>query len=147
MYLPSIIIKTLSNGSCEYFSLSSNVYLQKISSLISYRCKGTVLLSFCSAILLIYRHICRIPLFTALARIKLETDQAMLDVSSTMNHQIKKLHAESQLHSEEMMVRPSTSLPEAVAEYQRRYKRLPPPGFDKSHKFAVESNASIIDNF
>lgn len=41
----------------------------------------------------------------------------------------------------------SKSLPEAVAEYKKRYGRNPPKGFDEWYAFAKENNAIIIDEY
>lgn len=41
----------------------------------------------------------------------------------------------------------STSLEEAVAEYQRRYRMPPPPNFDKWYDFAKARNTVLIDEF
>lgn len=41
----------------------------------------------------------------------------------------------------------SRSLEKAVAEYERRYRRPPPRGFDDWFKFAVENKVRIIDEY
>jgi hypothetical protein len=41
----------------------------------------------------------------------------------------------------------SKSLAEAVVHYRRRYKRDPPPNFDKWYLFAVTRNSIVIDDF
>lgn len=41
----------------------------------------------------------------------------------------------------------SHQLPEAVAEYKRRYGLPPPPGFDKWYAFATAHNSPVIDAF
>ncbi|MCJ1313773.1 hypothetical protein MMC25_007453 [Agyrium rufum] len=41
----------------------------------------------------------------------------------------------------------STSLGQAVDEYQRRYKQRPPPGFDKWYAYAKAKSSVIIDDF
>ncbi|KAL8874697.1 MAG: hypothetical protein Q9198_006856 [Flavoplaca austrocitrina] len=46
-----------------------------------------------------------------------------------------------------MVERQSKSLPEAIQEYQRRYQREPPPGFDRWYKMAVEANVTLIDEY
>ena len=46
-----------------------------------------------------------------------------------------------------MLFRQSTTLEEAVAEYKRRYGRLPPPGFDKWFAVAQEKDFLLIDEF
>ncbi|OAT13936.1 capsular associated protein [Blastomyces gilchristii SLH14081] len=41
----------------------------------------------------------------------------------------------------------SQNLQEAVAEYQRRYKQHPPPGFDLWYKYATERSSAVIDDY
>jgi hypothetical protein len=41
----------------------------------------------------------------------------------------------------------SKSLPEAVVHYHQRYKRDPPPNFDKWYQFAVSRNSVVIDDY
>jgi hypothetical protein len=41
----------------------------------------------------------------------------------------------------------STTLDEAVAEYRRRYRRLPPPSFDLWYDFAVARSSMVIDDY
>jgi hypothetical protein len=41
----------------------------------------------------------------------------------------------------------SRTLAEAAAHYRRRYKRDPPPNFDKWYRFAVQRNSIVIDDF
>ena len=43
--------------------------------------------------------------------------------------------------------RQSTSLKRAAAEYRKRYKRLPPKGFDEWFRFAKENGFKMIDEF
>ncbi|PWY99097.1 hypothetical protein BCV70DRAFT_163358 [Testicularia cyperi] len=43
--------------------------------------------------------------------------------------------------------RQSSSVAEAVANYQRRYKRRPPPGFERWVEYALQNNAVVIDDF
>lgn len=41
----------------------------------------------------------------------------------------------------------TNSLPETVARYQKRYKRNPPPGFDKWFEYAKSKSAFVVDEF
>lgn len=41
----------------------------------------------------------------------------------------------------------SKSLEEAIATYKKRYHREPPPGFDDWYHLAIESNATVIDEY
>lgn len=62
-------------------------------------------------------------------------------------HPIEKLVKEANLEFTRMIESQSNSLPDAVAEYQRRYKRPPPPGFDRWFDLAVKAKTPIIDNY
>lgn len=46
-----------------------------------------------------------------------------------------------------MQASASTTLSEAVQQYQWRYHQAPPPNFDKWFAFAIERNAYIIDDY
>jgi hypothetical protein len=46
-----------------------------------------------------------------------------------------------------MVQRQSKTLHQAVAEYQRRYKRSPPPGFDKWFALCLENSVIFVDEF
>lgn len=41
----------------------------------------------------------------------------------------------------------SLNLAECVQEYQRRYQRHPPPGFDAWHRYATARNSIVIDDY
>lgn len=45
-----------------------------------------------------------------------------------------------------LTIRQSKTLPQAVAEYKRRYGRPPPRGFDQWWKFARRNNIIIVDD-
>lgn len=45
------------------------------------------------------------------------------------------------------LAKQSKTLPEAVAEYKRRYGRDPPRGFDQWWEFAKENNFKFVDEF
>lgn len=47
----------------------------------------------------------------------------------------------------QLQVRQSTNVDEARREYQRRYRRLPPPGFDKWFQVASDNDAVLIDEY
>ena len=72
---------------------------------------------------------------------------------SPSNHIYSKQHPVAVLHREasglfkEMVARQSKTLKGAVLEYQRRYGRSPPPGFDKWFEYAKKHNSVIIDEF
>ena len=46
-----------------------------------------------------------------------------------------------------LLAKQSKTLPEAVAEYKRRYGRDPPHGFDHWFKFAKENDFKLVDEF
>ena len=62
-------------------------------------------------------------------------------------HPIKTLVRQAQAEFEEQLARQSRTFKSAASEYQRRYHRLPPPGFDLWYEFAVKHNSPIIDDF
>ena len=45
------------------------------------------------------------------------------------------------------LAKQSRTLPEAVAEYKRRYGRAPPRGFDDWWEFAKENDFKLVDEF
>lgn len=57
-------------------------------------------------------------------------DDGLLHVNPNGQHPIIDLMGRAQKEWQTKLDRASKTLPAAVAEYQRRYKRLPPPGFD-----------------
>ena len=139
--------KPLLKDSLDYFSFSPSVQFHNINTSASHRRRSAALFVFCLSLLVIYRHICRLPLFPAPAWIEPQPDQTLLGVAFELEHPIEKLHAEGQRQFAELVERQSKSFPAAVAEYERRYKRSPPPGFDQWYSLAIKSNATIIDNF
>ena len=62
-------------------------------------------------------------------------------------HPIEVLVTKAQDDFSALLSRQSTTVDAAIAEYQRRYDRVPPPGFDEWVKLAHEANCSIIDDF
>lgn len=62
-------------------------------------------------------------------------------------HPIENLIIKAQADFNQLINRQSKSLSEAETEYQRRYSRHPPPGFDKWFSFAQERQSVIIDDF
>lgn len=62
-------------------------------------------------------------------------------------HPIELLVNEANEDFQSMVAGQSRTLPDAIAEYERRYRMEPPPGFDLWFKLAVESNCTIVDNF
>ena len=62
-------------------------------------------------------------------------------------HPIEDLVTEARSRFAEIKARQSESLDEAVAEYQRRYHRDPPPGFDWWYQIAEANNVTLIDEY
>lgn len=55
--------------------------------------------------------------------------------------------AEKQSSDWETQASASQNLAESVQEYQRRYQRHPPPGFDAWYRYATARNSVIIDDY
>ncbi|KIJ64914.1 glycosyltransferase family 90 protein [Hydnomerulius pinastri MD-312] len=55
--------------------------------------------------------------------------------------------AEAEDKFRKLLEKQSKTLPEAVAEYKRRYGRDPPRGFDDWWQFAKENNVKLVDEF
>lgn len=62
-------------------------------------------------------------------------------------HPIPKLMAEAEAKFRNILSRQSKSLEEAVAEYQRRYGRSPPQGFEDWWQFAKDNDVVMIDEY
>jgi len=62
-------------------------------------------------------------------------------------HPIEILVESSNLRFSEMLASQSKTVEDAVAEYQRRYRRLPPPAFDKWFEIAQNRSFAFIDEF
>ena len=62
-------------------------------------------------------------------------------------HPIQHLATEGDAKFHQILSRQSQTLDEACAEYQRRYKRQPPPNFDKWFQTAKDSGFLLIDEF
>lgn len=63
-----------------------------------------------------------------------------------IQHPIEILIEQGQKRWKSLLGRQSKSLEAAVEEYQRRYRRPPPRGFDKWWKFAMENDVKIVDD-
>ena len=62
-------------------------------------------------------------------------------------HPIPQLMAEAEENFKQMLSRQSTTLKKAVVEYQRRYGRNPPKGFDQWWDFTRKHNVKIVDDY
>ncbi|PHH91079.1 hypothetical protein CDD83_1707 [Cordyceps sp. RAO-2017] len=65
----------------------------------------------------------------------------------TTAHPISYLLQEARQELDEVKNRQSKTLPDAVAEYRRRYGMPPPPHFDKWFDFAQSNNVQLVDEF
>lgn len=64
-----------------------------------------------------------------------------------IHHPIPKLMADARRAFSDKVERQSKSLDQAVSEYERRYGRRPPKGFDEWYQFAKDNGATIIDEY
>ena len=62
-------------------------------------------------------------------------------------HPITKLMDDAKVTFTNLLAKQSKTLPEAVAEYKRRYARDPPRGFDHWWAYAKEHNFKLVDEF
>lgn len=67
--------------------------------------------------------------------------------AKTIEHPIPKLMLAAHLKYKGMMGRQSKTLEEAVKEYERRYGRAPPKGFDDWFAFVKENDCKIVDEY
>jgi hypothetical protein len=65
----------------------------------------------------------------------------------TKGHPASQLINAAESEFQNVLVRQSTSLAEAVQEYRRRHGIAPPPHFDKWYEFAVRNKAVMIDEY
>ncbi|CCM01992.1 uncharacterized protein FIBRA_04066 [Fibroporia radiculosa] len=62
-------------------------------------------------------------------------------------HPIPKLMLDAEIKFRNVLSRQSKTLPEAVAEYKRRYGRNPPRGFDDWWQFVKDNNVVMVDEY
>ena len=62
-------------------------------------------------------------------------------------HPIPKLMAQAETQFRDLLSRQSQTLEAAVKEYQRRYSRKPPRGFDDWWRFAQNASVLMIDDY
>ncbi|KXT00272.1 hypothetical protein AC578_1213 [Pseudocercospora eumusae] len=65
----------------------------------------------------------------------------------TKTHPVKRLISDAQASWTAKVQSQSQTLQAAVAEYKRRYKIPPPPGFDKWYAFAKKREVQLIDDY
>ncbi|RDX45857.1 capsular associated protein [Lentinus brumalis] len=66
---------------------------------------------------------------------------------SVKEHPIPKLMADAEASYRQLLSRQSQTLEEAVREYERRYRRKPPRGFDDWWRFARNNSVVMIDEY
>lgn len=71
----------------------------------------------------------------------------LFHLTGSQQHPIELLVKKAKAKHANMLKRQSKTLEEAVTEYKRRYRRNPPPGFDKWYKAAVDANVLVIDEY
>ncbi|WVQ95730.1 hypothetical protein IAU59_002829 [Kwoniella sp. CBS 9459] len=69
-----------------------------------------------------------------------------VDPHSTV-HPIYQLIRDARVEWDEKVKRQSKTLKEAVEEYKRRYRRMPPKGFDKWWAYVCENNIPLPDEY
>lgn len=67
--------------------------------------------------------------------------------TSGQKHPIELLAEHGRRRFDRMVESQSKSLEQAIATYKKRYHREPPPGFDDWYHLAIESNATVIDEY
>lgn len=70
-----------------------------------------------------------------------------LDMFGEQPHPIEVLVIEANKEFATLVASQSKTVDGAVVEYMRRYRRVPPPGFEDWVKLALEADCPIIDNF
>ncbi|KAF8841138.1 hypothetical protein BDN67DRAFT_929060, partial [Paxillus ammoniavirescens] len=75
------------------------------------------------------------------------TAGGLLVVNPNGPHPIFELMRNAEIAWEAKLARASKSLEEAVAEYKRRYRRLPPRGFDKWWDYVVKHDVQLPDEY
>ncbi|KAG8687111.1 cap64-like protein [Ceratobasidium sp. 423] len=68
-------------------------------------------------------------------------------VPTPIEHPIPKLMLSAHRKYKGMLTRQSSTLEEAVKEYERRYGRAPPRGFDEWFQFVKENGCKIVDEY
>ncbi|KAG8870066.1 Glycosyltransferase Family 90 domain containing protein, partial [Tulasnella sp. 331] len=71
----------------------------------------------------------------------------LLEVNALSPHPIFELIESAEKKWQEKLSRSSRTLREAVVEYQRRYRRMPPKGFDKWWNYMVEHDVQLPDEY
>ncbi|KAL1725409.1 glycosyltransferase family 90 protein [Schizophyllum commune] len=75
------------------------------------------------------------------------SDNHQPDTHQPVRHPIQRLIADAQARFAQKLARQSQTLPEAVAEYERRYGRRPPKGFNHWWAYARDRDFIMMDEF
>ncbi|KAJ7182262.1 glycosyltransferase family 90 protein [Mycena crocata] len=85
--------------------------------------------------------------FTSTAKSWIPSLSNNADSDSLTTHPIPALMDAAARRYRNKLAHQSKTLPAAVAEYKRRYKRAPPRGFERWYAFAVRNNFVMVDEF
>jgi hypothetical protein len=81
------------------------------------------------------------------ARVNTRAAGAVATPATAAAHPIAQLMADAEARFRATLAGQSTTLRDAVREYQRRYGRNPPKGFDAWWTFAEMHNVRLVDEF
>lgn len=70
-----------------------------------------------------------------------------VDLFGEQPHPIEVLVKKANEDFAAMLASQSETVDQAIAEYERRYRRVPPPGFESWFRLSQEANCPIVDNF
>ena len=102
----------------------------------------------CFVVFLSFYHLHNLPSRTLHPATNKELDVfGSLGPTNGQKHPIEVLVEDARRRYTHMVKNQSKSLTEAIANYKKRYRREPPPGFENWYHVAVQSNATIIDNY
>ncbi|KAG8745102.1 Glycosyltransferase Family 90 domain containing protein [Ceratobasidium sp. 414] len=74
-------------------------------------------------------------------------DDGLVEVNPEGHHPIYDLISRAEAEWKSKLARQSRHLADAVDEYERRYGRPPPPGFDKWWDYATAHNVQLLDDY
>lgn len=110
---------------------------------------GKLLFTFlCFIVILSFYHLHDLPSRTLHAGTNKDHDVfGSIGPTTGQKHPIEILVKDARRRYTHMVENQSKSLTEAIANYKKRYRREPPPGFEDWYHVAVRLNATIIDNY
>lgn len=107
-------------------------------------------IAFCMIASLIFYHFHGLPSTSTNPKADLDAAYLTFGVpssTSSQKHPIELLAEHGRRRFDRMVESQSKSLEQAIATYKKRYKMEPPPGFDDWYRLAIESNATVIDEY